>query len=52
MTPVVLPGSRKNDRPLQTCSRCAKTGEPIAGVQLSPTKWTCYNCWTKLRIKL
>lgn len=50
--PVVpLPGSSKHAHQMRECSKCLKQKDPGGGIQMSPTKWRCSECWRGFTLK-
>ena len=42
-----LPRSSVHLHSRRTCDRCGELKTPEGGVQMSPQKWYCVDCWTR-----
>jgi hypothetical protein len=40
-------GSKQPHHQLKECNKCKEVRPPEGGIQMSPNKWYCANCWTK-----
>lgn len=49
MKPLTLLGSQRSVQPLRVCDKCDELSAPEGGVQVSPKRWLCANCWISLR---
>jgi len=44
-------GSKQPYHKLKTCDKCKEVRPPEGGIQMSPNKWHCANCWTRRAIR-
>jgi hypothetical protein len=44
---LTLNGSQPHLHPMRKCDKCEKLKAPEGGIQMSPSKWHCAECWTR-----
>lgn len=44
-------GDRQPHHKLKECNKCNEIKPPEGGIQMSPNKWYCANCWTRQAIR-
>ena len=47
MNPVSLPGGNAQLHKYKRCKKCDQDRPPEGGIEMSPTRWLCVNCWHK-----
>lgn len=45
---IMLPKSHVNLHPLRKCDKCNEQRAPEGGIQMSPTRWYCADCWGRI----